>query len=91
MNSLVLSELRLLATRWQIVDVHLEDSLAGPTDVVLGYRSPRKMAKLTARSEGRIRVIDAATAYCRLSGKEEEAAELYELLKHLLRLPERAV
>jgi transcription-repair coupling factor (superfamily II helicase) len=84
-----LAELRLLATRWQIVDVHLEKSPAGPTDVVLGYRSPRKVAKLAERSEGRIRVVDQATAYCRLSGHEEPPAELFALLKHLLRLPER--
>jgi transcription-repair coupling factor (superfamily II helicase) len=86
-----LAELRLLAARWQIVDVHLEDSPSGPTDVVLGYRSPRKMAKLAERSDGRIRVVDAVTAYCRLSAAEEEPLELFGLLKELLRLPERAV
>jgi transcription-repair coupling factor (superfamily II helicase) len=84
-----LAELRLLAAKWQIVDIHLEKSPAGPTDVVLGYRSPRKVAKLAERSEGRIRVVDQATAYCRLADHEEEPAELYALLKHLLRFPER--
>jgi transcription-repair coupling factor (superfamily II helicase) len=86
-----LAELRLLAARWQIVEIHLEKSPTGPTDVVLGYRSPRKVAKLAARSEGRIRVVDEASAYCRLHGPEEEPAALYGLLKHLLRLPERPV
>ncbi len=47
-----LAELRLLAAKWQIAEVHLEKSSAGPTDIVLGYRSPRKMAKLAERSEG---------------------------------------
>ena len=70
-----LAELRLLATKWQITDVHLEKSSTGPTDVVLGYRSSRKMAKLTERSAGRIRIVDAATAYCRLKGNELEPAE----------------
>jgi transcription-repair coupling factor (superfamily II helicase) len=84
-----LAELRLLATRWQIVAIHLEKSLAGPLDVVLGYRSPRKAARLAERSGGRIRVVDANTAYCRLQGREDEPNNLYALLKHLLRFPER--
>ena len=83
-----LAELRLLAAKWQIVEVHLEKSSTGPTDVVLGYRSPRKMAKLAERSEARIRIVDAATAYFRLAGSEEEPEPLYALLKHLLRFPE---
>jgi transcription-repair coupling factor (superfamily II helicase) len=84
-----LQELRILAARWQIVDIHLEKSLAGPTDVVLGYRSPRKVAKLAERSGGRLRVVDQATAYLRLKGDEDEPPQLFALLKQVLRLPER--
>jgi transcription-repair coupling factor (superfamily II helicase) len=84
-----LHEIRLLATRWQIVEIHLEKSPAGPMDVVLGYRSPRKVAKLAERSEGRVRVVDGSTAYLRLRGREDEPTELYALLKHVLRFPER--
>jgi transcription-repair coupling factor (superfamily II helicase) len=84
-----LAELRLLAARWQVIEVHLEKSPAGPTDVVLVYRNPRKIAKLAARSEGRLRVVDTATAYCRLQGREEEPAALFAVLQHLLRFPER--
>jgi transcription-repair coupling factor (superfamily II helicase) len=84
-----LAELRLLAARWQIVSVHLEKSPAGPVDVVLGYRNPRKIAKLAARSAGRLRVVDGATAYCRLQGQEDEPGALFTLLQHLLRFPER--
>jgi len=76
-----LAEVRLLATRWQIVEIHLEKSLAGPTDIVLGYRSPRKVAKLAEQSEGRIRVVDGSSAYLRLRGNEDEPVELYALLK----------
>jgi transcription-repair coupling factor (superfamily II helicase) len=86
-----LAELRLLAARWQIVEIHLEKSLGGPQDVVLGYRTPRKVAKLAERSAGRIRVVDQASAYCRLRGAEDEPHKLFALLKHLLRLPERPV
>jgi transcription-repair coupling factor (superfamily II helicase) len=84
-----LAEVRLLATRWQIVEIHLEKSLAGPMDVVLGYRSPRKVAKLAEGSEGRVRVVDGSTAYLRLRGAEDDPAGLYALLKHVLRFPER--
>jgi len=84
-----LAELRLLATRWQIVAIHLEKSPAGPLDVVFGYRNPRKVAKLAERNAGRIRVIDQVTAYCRLRADEDEPPQLYSLLKHLLRFPDR--
>ena len=36
-----------------------------------------------------IRIVDPVSAYCRLSANEEEPSELYALLKHVLRLPER--
>jgi transcription-repair coupling factor (superfamily II helicase) len=79
-----LAELRLLAARWQVATVHLENR-----DVVLGYRNPRKVEKLAARSGGRLRVVDKASAYLRLEPAEAEPAALYTLLKEVLRLPER--
>jgi transcription-repair coupling factor (superfamily II helicase) len=96
-----LAELRLLAERWQVASLHLEgkgikdtataaiDTSLGPVDVVLGYRNPRKLQRLAERSEGRLRVVDEATAYFRLSPAETEPEALYSCLKHLLRLPER--
>jgi transcription-repair coupling factor (superfamily II helicase) len=86
-----LAELRLLAARWQIATVHLETSPAGMTDVVLGYRNPRKMGRLAARSEGRLRLVDANSAYFRLRPSELGPPALYACLKHLLRLAERPV
>jgi len=86
------AELRLLAARWQIATVHLEgpkEGSVGPTDVVLGYRSPRKVKRLAERSGGRLRVVDDASAYFRLTAKEEGALELYQTLRELLRPEQR--
>jgi transcription-repair coupling factor (superfamily II helicase) len=87
-----LATLRLLAARWQIGGIHLEgpaEGNTGPTDVVLGYRGPRKINRLAARSNGRLRVVDGASAYFRLKVKEETPQSLYRVLENLLRLPAR--
>ncbi|MBL8793644.1 MAG: transcription-repair coupling factor [Planctomycetia bacterium] len=60
-------------------------------DVVLHYRNPRKIARLAERSQGRLRVVDAKTAYFRLHVNERTPPALYAALKDLLRLPERPV
>jgi transcription-repair coupling factor (superfamily II helicase) len=85
------AELRLLAARWQIATIHLETNPAGMTDVVFGYRNPRKMGRLAARSEGRLRLVDASSAYFRLRPSEMEPLALYACLKHVLRLTQRSV
>ena len=109
-----LAELRILATRWQIAEIHLEgkwsiragsvsdgdgDRVAdasgssglieatGPVDLVLAYRNPQKVERLAKRSEGRLRIVDAASAYYRLKPEQYEPLALYESVKHLLRLP----
>jgi transcription-repair coupling factor (superfamily II helicase) len=90
-----LAELRLLAARWQITTVHLEGKgltdAGGPVDVVLGYRHRKRAEKLAARSEGRLRIVDAHSAYFRLGPDELEPPALYAALKHLLRLPDAPV
>jgi transcription-repair coupling factor (superfamily II helicase) len=78
-----LAELRLLAARWQVGTIHLENR-----DVVLGYRSARQVQRLAARSGGRLRVVDDYSAYFRLEPAEMELPVLYARLKDLLRLPE---
>jgi hypothetical protein len=81
------AEVRLLAARWQVVSVHLErppEGGFGPSDLVLTYRSPKRMEKLSNQSGGRLRVVDGETAYLRLAPSETEAAALYDLLKNLL-------
>src|SRR5262249_35638102 len=89
-----LAELRLLAARWQVATIHLEkasESDVGPTDVVLGYRSARKIQRLADRSGGRLRVVDETSAYLRLAPGEAEPSALYAILKELLSLPARSV
>ncbi len=88
--ALRLAELRLLAARWQVATVHLEKPSGefGPTDVVLGYRSPRQVKRLADRSGGRLRVVDGSSAHFRLKKGEEPPQGLYAALKDLLRLPE---
>jgi transcription-repair coupling factor (superfamily II helicase) len=98
-----LAELRLLAARWQVATVHLEgkgaqeraagdgDGFTGPIDVVLGYRSARRIKALAQRSGGRLRVVDEHSAYFRLQPDEIAPAALYACLKNLLRSPEGAV
>jgi len=83
-----LAELRILAARWKVGTVHLEkppEGVSGPTDVVLGYRNAKRIKALAQRSDGRLRVVDADSAYFRLKVREEAPPALYEALKHLLR------
>jgi transcription-repair coupling factor (superfamily II helicase) len=85
-----LAELRLLASRWQITTIHLEEVLdksVGPRDVVLGYRSARKIKRLAERAKGRVRIVDDESAYIRISLAERKPEALYACLKNLLRLP----
>ena len=81
-----LAELRLLAARWQIANIHLEKR-----DLVVKYRNPRKMRRLVARSGKRLHIVDPESAYLRLAAAETEPLALYAYLKELLRLPERRV
>jgi transcription-repair coupling factor (superfamily II helicase) len=81
-----LGELRLLAARWQIASVHRD----GP-NVVLTYRNATRARQLADRSEGRLKVVDERSIYCRLSPKEEAPVQLYPLVKHLLRGPRETV
>jgi transcription-repair coupling factor (superfamily II helicase) len=59
------------------------------TDVVLEYRSARRVARLADRAGARVRIVDDHSAYFRLRGREDEPERLYAVLKDLLRLPER--
>jgi transcription-repair coupling factor (superfamily II helicase) len=89
-----LAEIRLLAARWQLATVHLEPpSQTGskPTDIVLGYRNRRRIERLAKRSNGRLRIVDEASAYFRLKPPETKPEALYAILKDLLRLPMRSL
>ncbi len=82
-----LAELRLLAGRWKVVDLHLEhpgENRIGSIDLVLRYLDPKRIQKLARKSEGRLRVVDEQSAYFRLQESEREGESLYEVLKGLL-------
>ncbi len=84
-----MAELRLLAAHWKVASIHLEKPVeggSGPTDVVLGYRNPRRIHALADRSDGRLRVVDESSAYFRPTGDELEPLALYKTLKDLLRM-----
>jgi transcription-repair coupling factor (superfamily II helicase) len=75
------AELRLLAARWQIVNVHRIEK-----DIVLTYKSARLIRKLAERSDERFRVVDEKSAYYRLGPGDEEPLKLYGALTALLRV-----
>lgn len=74
-----LTELRLLAARWQVSNIHRN----GP-DIVLTYRSEKRINQLAAASKGRLKVVDEQSAYYRLHEGEDDPLVLYGLLKGLL-------
>jgi transcription-repair coupling factor (superfamily II helicase) len=55
----------------------------GP-DVVLTYRSEKRIKQLVDRTGGRLKVVDEQSAYLRLRKGEDETLRLYELLKQVL-------
>ena len=83
-----LAELRLLATHWRLATVHLEKAAeaGAPTDVVLGYRSTKRVKELAERSKGRLVVVDEKSAYFRLRPTETEPLAMYRTIKGLLRV-----
>jgi transcription-repair coupling factor (superfamily II helicase) len=66
---LEMAEIRIAAHRWGITTIHLEDQYA-----VFTYSSGRHIQQLAALSGGRLRVVDAQSAYLPLD-KEVAATE----------------
>jgi transcription-repair coupling factor (superfamily II helicase) len=77
-----LSEVRLLAAKWQIASLHINDH-----QMLLGYRDAKKAEQLAARSDGRLKVIDGKDLFMKLQEGEEAAERMYPLLQRLLRGP----
>ncbi len=80
------SEIRLLAARWQLSAIHLEkvNEGSGPTDVVLSYRSRRRVERLARASKGELRIVDDQSAYLRLPPGVIDPLQLYHRLRTLL-------
>jgi TRCF domain/Helicase conserved C-terminal domain len=61
------AEVRLLAARWGVTNVHRLEK-----DLVLTYRSGRLIKKLADRAGSRLRVVDEKSTYWRLRPGDEE-------------------
>ncbi|MEX2310806.1 MAG: transcription-repair coupling factor [Pirellulales bacterium] len=77
---LELARLRIWAHQWGVQEIRLEDRYA-----VLGYTSREKIGRLVARSGGRLRIADAASAYLPLTNGLAEPGTAFGEVKSLLR------
>lgn len=82
-----LAEVRILAAKWQISQIHIERpaaGIAGPMDLVFTYRNAKRAQTVANKSKGRLRVVDSENIYCRLRPNEDKPEKLYKLLhEHL--------
>ena len=82
-----LAEIRILAAKWQIIQVHIErppPGVSGPIDAVFTYRNNKRANSLANKSNGRMKVVDQECIYCRLKSGEDKPVKLYKLLQSLL-------
>jgi len=84
-NLMAEAELRVLAERWGVERVHVEDEY-----VVLTYRSARRIEKLARLCPGRVRVADERTAYVPLEAKRPHGSVVAPAVKALLESSEAA-
>jgi transcription-repair coupling factor (superfamily II helicase) len=81
-NLLAETELRILAERWQLGRIHVEDEYA-----VLTYRSAKRIEALAKAHPGQVRVVDERTAYVPLGDeKRPPGALVAATVKSLLQL-----
>jgi transcription-repair coupling factor (superfamily II helicase) len=75
------AELRILAGRWQLERIHVEDEYA-----VLTGRSPQQLDLLARLRRGLVRPVDERTAYVPLEEKRPKAGVIADLVKSLLQV-----
>jgi transcription-repair coupling factor (superfamily II helicase) len=75
------TELRILAGRWQLERIHVEDEY-----VVLTGRSQQQLEMLARLRLGQVRVVDERTAYVPLDEKRPKGAVVAEIVKMLLQV-----
>jgi transcription-repair coupling factor (superfamily II helicase) len=74
------AELRILAERWQLERIHVEDEFA-----VLTYRNPKRIEGLARLRAGRVRIVDERRAYVPLGDeKRPHGSVVAAALKPLL-------
>jgi len=79
LNLIAEAELRILAERWQLSRIHVEDEYA-----VLTYRSARQIEALARARPRMVRIVDDRTAYVPLEEKNLRGAEVAPIVKALL-------
>jgi transcription-repair coupling factor (superfamily II helicase) len=78
-NLLAEAELRILAERWQLERIHVEDEYA-----VLTYRNAQRIDALAKLHPKRIRVADEKTAYIPLEERRPKGAIVAAVVKSIL-------
>jgi transcription-repair coupling factor (superfamily II helicase) len=78
-NLMAEAELRVLAERWQLERIHVEDEY-----VVLTYRNPKRIAALAKLHPGRVRIVDEKTAYVPLEEKRPHGSVVASVVRPLL-------
>jgi transcription-repair coupling factor (superfamily II helicase) len=78
-NMLELKRLQLLAQKWQIDDIHLEDKF-----IVLRYRNREQVEALASRSHKRLRIVDSRSAYLVWQTEETSSPDPAAAVKALL-------
>lgn len=78
-NLMTEAELRILAERWFLQRIHVEDGYA-----VLTYRSARRIEKLARLRPGKIRVADEKTAYVPLDEKRPHGSLVAPVIRAIL-------
>lgn len=76
---LFMAEIRIAAHRWGIVSIHIEAPY-----VVFQYSSPKVIQQLAAASRGRLRVVDARSAYLPLDKGVMQPETILAEVKSLL-------
>jgi transcription-repair coupling factor (superfamily II helicase) len=76
---LEIRELQVLAAKWGIDDIHLEEGY-----LIFGYRNPRKMQRLIKATSEPVRILSDRQASLFLPPKLNRRTELLPLLKSLL-------
>ena len=78
-NLIAEAELRILAERWQLERIHVEDEYA-----VLTYRNAQRIETLARLHPGRVRIVDEKTAYVPLEEKRPRGSVVAAVVKPLL-------
>ena len=73
------AELRILAERWQLGRIHVEDEY-----VVLTYRSAKRIATLAKLHPKRVRIADEKTAYVPIEEKRPHGSTVAAIVRPLL-------